>query len=140
MLGVAKTDSHVHVQCGAGARRRQGGVHQLAQLPQPAGQEHHVYLASAELAAIASRLGHIPTVAEYHAAIYVVNKDVSSISKYMNFDQIEEYAEAAKGVAAYIPLTASSKSPPWRALFHGASNGTNGSMGSMACQSASASS
>ena len=30
----------------------------------------------------------------------VVNKDGASIYKYMNFDQIEEYADVAKGVTA----------------------------------------
>ena len=29
----------------------------------------------------------------------VINKDSSQIYKYMNFDQIEEYADAAKAVA-----------------------------------------
>jgi aconitate hydratase 2/2-methylisocitrate dehydratase len=29
-----------------------------------------------------------------------INKDGSQIYKYMNFDQIEEYAEVAKGVSA----------------------------------------
>ncbi len=30
----------------------------------------------------------------------VVNQDGASIYKYMNFDQIEKYAETAKGVSA----------------------------------------
>ena len=59
-----------------------------------------MFLASAELAAIASKLGKIPTVAEYHEAMGIVNKDGASIYKYLNFDQIEEYAETAKGVTA----------------------------------------
>jgi aconitate hydratase 2/2-methylisocitrate dehydratase len=59
-----------------------------------------VFLASAELSAIASKLGKIPTVQEYHEAMGVVNKDGASIYKYMNFDQIEEYAETAKAVTA----------------------------------------
>ena len=57
-------------------------------------------LASAELAAIASKLGHIPTVAEYHEAMGIVNKDGAAIYKYMNFNQIDEYVENAKGVTA----------------------------------------
>ena len=67
--------------------------------PNRLGKNANVYLASAELAAIASKLGHIPTVAEYHAAMGVVNQDGAAIYKYLNFDQIEEYAEAAKEVA-----------------------------------------
>ncbi|MDP3750347.1 MAG: bifunctional aconitate hydratase 2/2-methylisocitrate dehydratase [Polaromonas sp.] len=68
--------------------------------PNRLGKNTNVYLASAELAAIASKLGHIPTVAEYHEAMGVVNKDGAAIYKYLNFDQIEEYAETAKGVTA----------------------------------------
>jgi len=58
-----------------------------------------VFLASAELAAIASKLGHIPSVAEYHEAMGIVNKDGAAIYKYLNFDQIEDYAETAKSLA-----------------------------------------
>ena len=68
--------------------------------PNRLGKNTNVYLASAELAAIASRLGHIPSVAEYHAAMGIINADNASVYKYLNFDQIEEYAETAKGVTA----------------------------------------
>ncbi len=68
--------------------------------PNRLGKNTNVFLASAELAAIASKLGQLPTVAEYQAAMGVINKDAASVYRYMNFDQIEEYAEAAKGVAA----------------------------------------
>ena len=67
--------------------------------PNRLGKNTQVYLASAELAAIASRLGRIPTVAEYRAAMGVIDQDAASVYRYMNFDQIEEYAEAAKAVA-----------------------------------------
>jgi aconitate hydratase 2/2-methylisocitrate dehydratase len=52
------------------------------------------------LAAIASKLGRIPTVAEYAENMGVINKDSSQIYQYLNFDQLEEYAEVAKGVTA----------------------------------------
>jgi len=39
-------------------------------------------------------------VAEYMEAVGALNKDAANIYKYMNFDQIEEYAETAKGVTA----------------------------------------
>jgi aconitate hydratase 2/2-methylisocitrate dehydratase len=58
-----------------------------------------VYLCSAELAAIASRVGRIPSVEEYHAEMGVINKDSNDVYRYMNFDQIEEYAAEAKAVA-----------------------------------------
>ncbi len=63
--------------------------------PNRLGKNTNVYLASAELAAIASRLGHIPSVAEYHEAMGIIVKDAASVYRYMNFDQIAEYVEAA---------------------------------------------
>ena len=66
--------------------------------PNRLGKNTNVFLASAELAAIASKLGRIPTVAEYHAEMGVVNKDSAGIYRYMNFDKIDEYAETAKAV------------------------------------------
>jgi len=66
--------------------------------PNRLGKNANVYLASAELAAIASKLGRIPTVAEYAENMEVINKDSSQIYQYLNFDQLEEYAEVAKGV------------------------------------------
>jgi aconitate hydratase 2/2-methylisocitrate dehydratase len=68
--------------------------------PNRLGKNTNVYLASAEVAAISSKLGRIPNVEEYQASMTEINKDGSQIYKYMNFDKIEEYAEVAKGVAA----------------------------------------
>ncbi|MCK9684193.1 bifunctional aconitate hydratase 2/2-methylisocitrate dehydratase [Scleromatobacter humisilvae] len=68
--------------------------------PNRLGKNSNVFLASAELAAIASKLGRIPTVAEYHADMGVVNADGAKIYRYMNFDKIEEFADKAKAVTA----------------------------------------
>lgn len=68
--------------------------------PNRLGKNTNVFLASAELAAIASKLGKLPTVAEYQAEMGIINQDAASVYRYMNFDQIEEYAEVAKEVAA----------------------------------------
>jgi aconitate hydratase 2/2-methylisocitrate dehydratase len=68
--------------------------------PNRLGKNTFVYLASAELAAIASKIGRIPTVAEYQADMVGLNKDSSKVYKYLNFDQIDEYADIAKGVTA----------------------------------------
>jgi aconitate hydratase 2 / 2-methylisocitrate dehydratase len=67
--------------------------------PNRLGKNSNVYLCSAELAAIGSKLGRIPTVAEYHADMGVINKDSSSVYRYLNFNQIAEYADEAKTVA-----------------------------------------
>ena len=68
--------------------------------PNRLGRNSNVYLGSAELAAICSRLGRIPTKAEYMADIGVINANGDAIYRYMNFDQIEEYQDVAKTVAA----------------------------------------
>ena len=67
--------------------------------PNRLGKNTNVYLGSAELAAIASKLGRIPTVAEYNADMGVINKDAASVYRYMNFDKIEEYADEASTVS-----------------------------------------
>jgi len=66
--------------------------------PNRLGKNTNVFLGSAELAAVCAKLGRIPTLAEYHEAMGIINKDAASIYRYMNFDQIEEYAETARGV------------------------------------------
>ena len=68
--------------------------------PNRLGRNSNVFLGSAELAAICSRLGRIPTREEYLADIGVINENGAEIYRYMNFDQIEEYRETAETVAA----------------------------------------
>ncbi|SDY53253.1 aconitase [Lysobacter sp. yr284] len=68
--------------------------------PNRLGRNTNVYLGSAELAAICSRLGRIPTREEYMADIGVINANGDKIYRYMNFDQIEDYKQVADTVAA----------------------------------------
>jgi aconitate hydratase 2 / 2-methylisocitrate dehydratase len=63
--------------------------------PNRLGKNTNVYLGSAELAAVCSKLGKIPTVAEYLEGVGVLSKDAANVYKYMNFNEIEEYAEVA---------------------------------------------
>ena len=67
--------------------------------PNRLGKNTNVYLGSAELAAICSKLGRIPNLAEYHEAMGIINKDAASVYRYMNFDQIEEYVDTARSVS-----------------------------------------
>jgi len=67
--------------------------------PNRLGKNTNVYLGSAELSAICSKLGRIPSKEEYLADIGVINKNGDKIYKYMNFDQIAEFADVAKEVA-----------------------------------------
>jgi len=66
--------------------------------PNRLGKNTNVYLGSAELAAICSKLGRIPSKQEYLADIGVINANGDKIYKYMNFDQIQEYREVADTV------------------------------------------
>jgi len=68
--------------------------------PNRLGKNSNVYLGSAELAAICSRLGRIPTKAEYMADIGVLDASSADIYRYMNFDQIEDYKDVADTVTA----------------------------------------
>jgi aconitate hydratase 2/2-methylisocitrate dehydratase len=63
--------------------------------PNRLGIDTRVYLGSAELAAVCALLGRIPTPAEYLAQVNVVNQKAKDVYRYMNFDQIPEFAEAA---------------------------------------------
>ena len=66
--------------------------------PNRLGIDTRVYLGSAELAAICALMGKIPNVEEYMAQIQVVNAKAGDIYRYMNFDQIAEFVEAAETV------------------------------------------
>ena len=66
--------------------------------PNRLGKDANVFLGSAELAAICSRLGRIPTKEEYLADMGVLKADSDAIYRYMNFNEIEEYQEIADSV------------------------------------------
>jgi aconitate hydratase 2/2-methylisocitrate dehydratase len=66
--------------------------------PNRLGKGANVFLGSAELAAICSKLGRIPTLAEYHESMGVINSDAKNIYRYMNFNQLEDYNKTASEV------------------------------------------
>ena len=66
--------------------------------PNRLGKNTNVFLGSAELAAICSRLGRIPTKEEYLADMGILDKNSSDIYRYMNFDQIEDFQKVADTV------------------------------------------
>ncbi|MBU3543183.1 MAG: bifunctional aconitate hydratase 2/2-methylisocitrate dehydratase [Burkholderiaceae bacterium] len=68
--------------------------------PNRLGKNTNVYLGSAELASICSKLGRIPTKEEYMADIGVINANGDQIYRYMNFDQIKDFSDVAKTVTA----------------------------------------
>jgi aconitate hydratase 2 / 2-methylisocitrate dehydratase len=67
--------------------------------PNRLGKNSNVYLGSAELSAICSKLGRIPTKEEYLADIGVINKDGDKIYRYMNFNEMENFVEKAESAA-----------------------------------------
>ena len=68
--------------------------------PNRLGKNSNVYLGTAELAAICSRLGRIPTKQEYMTDIGVINANGDKIYQYMNFDKIEDFKQVADTVEA----------------------------------------
>jgi aconitate hydratase 2/2-methylisocitrate dehydratase len=66
--------------------------------PNRLGKNSNVYLGSAELAAIASKLGRIPTKEEYLADMGVLTAASDKVYQYLNFDKISDYTESAATV------------------------------------------
>jgi len=69
--------------------------------PNRMGDGADVFLASAELSAIASILGKIPTVEEYHQYMSDINPFSENIYRYLNFNEIDAYVASAN--SAEIP-------------------------------------
>ncbi len=66
--------------------------------PNRLGIDTRVYLSSAELAAVCALLGKIPTVSEYMEKFQPLMASAGDVYRYMNFDQIPEFAEIAEEV------------------------------------------
>jgi aconitate hydratase 2/2-methylisocitrate dehydratase len=65
--------------------------------PNRLGNGANVFLASAELAAVCSLLGKIPTVEEYMQYANQINETASDTYRYLNFDQMDSYQKKAAG-------------------------------------------
>lgn len=59
--------------------------------PNRLGKDANVYLASAELAAVTSTLGRLPSIEEYQDAVKHLSPMSDEIYRYLNFDKMEEY-------------------------------------------------
>jgi len=66
--------------------------------PNRLGKGANVYLASAELAAIAALEGKLPTVEEYNKYADKIQQSAKDTFRYLNFDQIPEYVSRAATV------------------------------------------
>ncbi|MCM2251890.1 MAG: bifunctional aconitate hydratase 2/2-methylisocitrate dehydratase [Ramlibacter sp.] len=68
--------------------------------PNRLGKNSNVYLGSAELGSICSKLGRIPTKEEYMLDMGVLTAASDKVYQYLNFDRIAEFQEAAKKLPA----------------------------------------
>ncbi|CCP01676.1 aconitate hydratase 2 [Erwinia amylovora Ea644] len=66
--------------------------------PNRLGTGANVYLASAELSAVASLLGKLPTPAEYQGFMDQVDKTAGDTYRYLNFDRLTQYTDKADTV------------------------------------------
>jgi len=73
--------------------------------PNRLGKGANVYLSSAELAAVTSTLGRLPTMSEYMSYSDKITETSDNIYRYMNFHEIEEYQSVAE---KFIPIALSS--------------------------------
>ena len=71
--------------------------------PNRLGQGANVYLASAELAAVAAILGRIPSVDEYRSYASQLDTLAADVYRYLNFNQIASYTAKADQVIMQVP-------------------------------------
>jgi len=66
--------------------------------PNRLGNNADVYLGSAELSAVAAKLGHIPSQEEYMEGVQHINAASAEIYRYLNFHELAEYKSVADGI------------------------------------------
>jgi aconitate hydratase 2/2-methylisocitrate dehydratase len=66
--------------------------------PNRLGIDTNVFLASAELSAVAALLGRIPTMQEYLDQLGALNANAGEVYRYMNFDKIKSFSDVADTV------------------------------------------
>ncbi len=59
--------------------------------PNRLGKDANVYLSSAELAAVAAKLGQLPSIEEYQQNVEMIAAESETIYRYLNFHQMAEY-------------------------------------------------
>jgi len=78
--------------------------------PNRLGKGADVFLASAELAAVAAILGKLPTPEEYQQYMSFVDTTAADTYRYLNFDELPDYLSAADSVTLPKDLEADLKS------------------------------
>merc|ERR1711871_1159387 len=77
--------------------------------PNRLGKGANVYLASAELAAVASITGRLPTKEEYMEYHGKVNSKADDVYRYLNFDELPEFVSSADTVELSPEMVAAAK-------------------------------
>ncbi|MEQ8290545.1 MAG: bifunctional aconitate hydratase 2/2-methylisocitrate dehydratase [Gammaproteobacteria bacterium] len=75
--------------------------------PNRLGDGANVFLASAEIAAVSSILGHIPSMEEYMEFAEDLDPMAADVYRYLNFDEIESFQKSAaesKSILEQIPV------------------------------------
>lgn len=72
--------------------------------PNRLGKNTSVYLASAELAAVTSIMGKLPTVEEYLGYTKAVKESEADVYEYLRFDKMEHFVDAANREDKYSKL------------------------------------
>jgi aconitate hydratase 2/2-methylisocitrate dehydratase len=75
--------------------------------PNRLGKDTNVFLSSAEVAAVASILGRLPTKDEYLAYAKKLEPKAGEIYKYLNFDRLPEFTQAAEAAKLRLPVVSS---------------------------------
>jgi len=83
--------------------------------PNRLGDATNVYLASAELAAVASILGKLPSVEEHMEYAKNIDSMAADLYRYLFFDQITEYKDAATN--SRIPVVEMVSIPHWTLVW-----------------------
>merc|ERR1712178_491744 len=77
--------------------------------PNRLGKGANVYLASAELAAVSSILGKLPSKEEYLEFHGKVNSKADDVYRYLNFDELPEFVSSADTVELSPEMVAAAK-------------------------------
>ena len=64
--------------------------------PNRLGKDAQVFLASAELAAVCSMLGRIPSIQEYMGYVAEIDAKAKDSYRYLNFDQLPDFVSKAE--------------------------------------------
>jgi aconitate hydratase 2/2-methylisocitrate dehydratase len=64
--------------------------------PNRLGKGANVYLASAELAAVAAIVGRVPTVAEYMQYAAKLDTMAAEVYRYLNFNELPSFVQSAE--------------------------------------------